>query len=255
MPKLAAPLILLILLFVLFVSNFAVGNYQTYLASNVSPTKTPIPNSSAEVESVTLDKEVATIFCPWPEDFPMKHHCSEDKQKIKVTTKANMPENNNFTYYYMVSGGHIIGQGANVIWELVGRPGKYTITVGLGKDNVIQGKTITKTVQLEDCDNCDLPPPPCACPTLSIIGPGKSVRNGDLIIFEAKTEGGTQKFLEYKWTISGGTMITGQGTSRLLVKTTAKDSDSVTAKVEISGGGLCDTCLREMSKSVPVTSK
>lgn len=67
--------------------------------------------------------------------------------KISVKTIAVDPENDVLTYNYEVSGGKIIGQGANVIWDLSGvPPGTYTITAGVDDGCGICGQTKTDTV-------------------------------------------------------------------------------------------------------------
>lgn len=71
---------------------------------------------------------------------------SSNKQ-FKIKTVAADPENDVLTYNYNVSGGKIIGSGAEVIWDLSNAPiGTYTITAGVDDGCGICGKTVTKTV-------------------------------------------------------------------------------------------------------------
>jgi hypothetical protein len=70
-----------------------------------------------------------------------------DTTTISVATVAVDPENDVLTYIYNVSGGRIIGTGANVTWDLAGvSPGTYTITAGVDDGCGICGNTMTKTV-------------------------------------------------------------------------------------------------------------
>lgn len=73
-------------------------------------------------------------------------YLSSNKQ-IRVKTVAADPENDVLTYNYTVSGGKIIGIGAEVIWDLSNALiGRYTITAGVDDGCGICGATKTKTV-------------------------------------------------------------------------------------------------------------
>jgi hypothetical protein len=56
--------------------------------------------------------------------------CAKKSRSVEVLTKANEAELENqlFNYRYKVTAGKIIGEGANVIWDLSGvAPGTYRI--------------------------------------------------------------------------------------------------------------------------------
>ena len=60
------------------------------------------------------------------------------------------PESDVLTYNYTVSGGRIVGQGANVKWDVGGfSPGHYTITAGVNDGCGVCGKTQTKTITVQ----------------------------------------------------------------------------------------------------------
>lgn len=68
-------------------------------------------------------------------------------RKISVKTIAADPENDVLSYIYTVSGGKIIGKGAEVIWDLAtASSGTYTINAAVDDGCGICGKTVTKTV-------------------------------------------------------------------------------------------------------------
>jgi hypothetical protein len=70
-------------------------------------------------------------------------------KQVKVSTKATDAENDVLTYNYTVSGGKIIGRGANVIWDLQGlEPGTYSITASVDDGCGVCGNTISKTVTI-----------------------------------------------------------------------------------------------------------
>ncbi|MBX7174123.1 MAG: hypothetical protein K1X72_24335 [Pyrinomonadaceae bacterium] len=149
------------------------------------------------------------------------------------------PEQKEFTYYYFVTGGKIIGQGANVIWDLKGEKiGEYSITVGIGNGEIIKEKIVTKKILLQYCDDCGMI---CSCPSLTVSGLSGIAQPGDILIFTANLSGGNQDRATFNWMVSAGTIIVGQGTSQILVKT-SKDlaGQIVTATVEV--GGLCSEC-------------
>lgn len=72
---------------------------------------------------------------------------SSSNNQINVKTVATDPDNDVLTYNYIVSGGKIIGNGAEVIWDLSNTPvGTYTITAGVDDGCGVCGRTVTKTV-------------------------------------------------------------------------------------------------------------
>ncbi len=72
---------------------------------------------------------------------------SSSNNQISVKTVATDPDNDVLTYNYIVSGGKIIGNGAEVIWDLSNTlVGTYTITAGVDDGCGVCGKTVTKTV-------------------------------------------------------------------------------------------------------------
>lgn len=82
-----------------------------------------------------------------------------ESQKVKVYIDHTDAENDVVTYDYKVSNGKIIGQGANVVWDLSGTQiGTYTITVclddGLGCDLEGAKNKLTKEISVIECPNC-----------------------------------------------------------------------------------------------------
>lgn len=113
-------------------------------------------NEWANVVNLTLDKTEITAHCDSP-DTPQSKSCSDGVKKISVSTVAVDPENDVLTYFYKVSGGKIIGQGANVVWDLTGvKAGTYTITAGADDSCGICGKYITKTIMVRECPDCSV---------------------------------------------------------------------------------------------------
>jgi hypothetical protein len=72
------------------------------------------------------------------------------------------------------------------------------------------------------CENCELPDvgkPIKDCPTVSVLGPPGITTDGDNLTFRAAFESAPPKGIRYSWIISAGTIIGGQGTDNILIKT------------------------------------
>lgn len=188
-------------------------------------------NKPANVDSVSLSDNVITLPCPAGKK-PRSGSC-EDNKTISVATKASDPENDVLTYNYTVSGGRIIGQGANVSWDLSSaQPGTYTITTGVNDGCGVCGRTDTQTITVKECDCTDT----CACPQLSVDGPPGLTRKGSDMRFVASVSGGSGGDVTYNWAVSAGTISSGQGTSAISVSTEGLDAGTnITATVTIGG--------------------
>jgi len=154
------------------------------------------------------------------------------------------------TYNYTVSGGRIVGTGANVQWDLSGAtPGTYTITTGVDDGCGVCGKTDTQTITIAECADCR---PICNCPTLSVSGPSGVTAPGETMTFTATASGD----VTYNWTVSAGTIESGQGTPSITVRTTNDMAGSnVTATVNIGGVQPNCGCVTEAMETAPVQAK
>lgn len=76
-----------------------------------------IVDQPANVNSVTLSNKEIVIPCP---PGTRSEEPCPDGTTVNVSTSATDPENAVLTYNYTVSGGRIVGQGANVTWDLSG---------------------------------------------------------------------------------------------------------------------------------------
>lgn len=201
----------------------------------------PIENKPPSVDSVTLGDTTITLPCP-PGSQSRSGGCN-DSRSISVVTRASDPENDVLTYNYTVSGGRVVGTGANVTWDLTGAtPGTYTITTGVDDGCGVCGKTDTKTITVENCPDC-YTPVTCSCPSLSVSGPSGLTDPGKQMTFTANASGGSQPSLTYNWAVSAGTISSGQGTPSITVDTTRDmRNTSVTATVTIGGTDPACSC-------------
>jgi hypothetical protein len=170
----------------------------------------------------------------------------------QVTTTAVDPENDVLTYNYTVSGGRIVGTGANVSWDLTGAaPGTYTITAGVDDGCGVCGQTQTRTITVRECD-C-VAERVCVCADVSVTGPSELVSAGETMTFTANVSGGN--VTTYNWSVDNGEIISGQGTNTITVQTTATTTGNVTATLDTTGD--CPECARTVtgigSIAAPIT--
>ena len=206
--------------------------------------KAEVVNKFADVTNVELSETQVTTQCATGEQPKAGATCSAD-MAVNVTTTAVDPENDVLTYNYTVSGGRIVGQGANVSWDLTGaQPGSYTITAGVDDGCGVCGTTQTRTITVAECDCVKV----CECPTLSVTGPADVTTAGETMTFTANVSGGSGETVTYNWTVDRGTIIEGQGTPAIRVATTADMvGNSVTATVLI--GGICEDCTEKTASA------
>lgn len=107
----------------------------------------------AHVTELTLNKTELFTDCP---NVAAEQKPTTDYFRIEITTKAESPDPTDVLMYnYTVSGGKIIGTGANVTWDLSGvKPGKYTITAGADNGCGVCGVTKTETVVVKEFADC-----------------------------------------------------------------------------------------------------
>jgi hypothetical protein len=202
-----------------------------------------IINIPANVDSITTSATEVWLPCP-PGTRSESGRCS-DEMSVNVTTSASDAEGDTLVYNYTVSGGRIVGTGANVTWDLSGvRPGSYTITAGVDDGCGVCGTTQTTTVEVKECDDCVAI---CECPTISVTGPADVVQPGETMTFTANVSGGSQDDVTYEWSVSQGTIVEGQGTPMITVDTTGLSDTTIEATVNV--GGLCGDCNPNASET------
>ncbi len=209
-------------------------------------------SSTPSIKSVTLDKDKVVGWCPIDEGIQPKEGefaCSKKESLVNISTQLTN-ESEEVEYYYIVSSGKITGNGKNVTWQFRNSiPGKYTITIGIGKDGIIIGETITKTVELFECYHCD--PPQCECPTIKFNPTPKQVKEGDTFVLSVETQPSDLEIVRAKWTIQGGEIIAGQGMTKVLVKVSDKpQKNMLTATVETETE--CEDCTATFAEEIRI---
>ena len=194
-----------------------------------------IINVPPNVTGLTISDN--TVYLPCPPGTRSKSGKCSDQMSVTATTSATDLEGDVLTYEYTVSGGRIVGQGANVTWDLSGaRAGTYTITAGANDGCGICGQTQTQTITVAECDDCETI---CECPTISVTEPAGTTEPGDTMTFSVNVSGGSQSSVTYKWSVDKGVIIGSDTDDVLNVDTTGLSDETVQATVVVGLGGDC----------------
>jgi hypothetical protein len=195
------------------------------------PIAPPTVAASASSASITLPCPPETISetCP-------------TSANLVVTLDANATSTQTLMYTWSVTGGKISGEGKTVTWDLTGsQPGTYTATVSVS-DGTNPPVTSSTTVTIVNCPDCHP-----ACPTVNVTCPS-DVEVGAPITFSATVTGAGN--VTYNWSVSAGTITSGQGTPSITVDSANLGGQTVTATVEL--GGLAAACTKTASCSTAV---
>ncbi|MGH9944389.1 MAG: hypothetical protein ACRD9R_18740, partial [Pyrinomonadaceae bacterium] len=192
--------------------------------------------------SLSTDRNVLTL-------------CARDAARavteVRLKADARSPDGNQLRYAWTVSGGRVVGEGANTIWDLSGvSPGVYTaqvdVTSGPDPDCTALATTAVRVVEC--------PPLREFCPSISINCP-EVEQTGNTITFSADVTGGTPGVTSsYNWTVTAGRIVGGQGTPSITVDTTGLGGRDIKAVVEVGGyGRICsaDCTTQTQARIVP----
>ena len=224
-----------------FIAQFWIG-HRNAREPDVLPNQAPVISSfAASTSSITV---------PCPPGMVSDTCPTTPTTSVGLTTTATDPDGDTLLYTYSTTGGRITGDGANATWDLSGlAPGTYTASVEVddGCGCISFSSTTVTITECRDCRN------PLTCPTVGVTCPG-DVDEGQPATFTANFSQGTPTVSEtYNWTVSSGTITSGQGTSSITVDTTGVGGGSVTATVEV--GGVDPSCNRTASCTVQVKQR
>ena len=218
-----------------FIGQFWIGR-RNARAPEFLPNQPPV---------VTLSASSGTITRPCPPGTQSESCQPSGSSTVQLAANATDPDGDTLLYTYTTTGGRVTGDGANVSWDLEGvQPGTYTATVEVDDGCGCVAFSST-TVTVAECTNC-VPP----CPTLSISCPTDQVTAGTPATVSVNVSGGGTYNVTYNWTVSAGTISSGQGTPSITIDTTGLAGQNVTATVEL--GGLPPECDRTESCSFSV---
>jgi hypothetical protein len=199
----------------------------------------------------SLAASTATIMMPCaPGSHSRAGSCpATANTTVGLATTASDPDGDTLLYSYTVTGGRITGEGANVSWDLGGvGPGTYTASVEVddGCGCITQSST---TVTVANCGDCV---PDVVCPTINLSCPD-AVDEGTPVTIKANIGPATPAVSSYNWTVSAGTITSGQGTDTITVDTAGKGGQSITATVELVG--VDPSCGKTGSCTTPIRPK
>lgn len=204
-----------------------------------SPARAQTAQTPPTVE-LAANTNVITI-CP--------RDASQATPQVRLTANTRgFTSGNPLRYRYNVSGGRIIGDGANTIWDLSGvTPGTYTANVEVDNGTGPGCMAFTSTaIVVREC-----PPPIIRCPVVRVICP-ENLEEDAPVIFTANVSGGDPAITPtYTWTLSAGTILSGQGTDTITIDRRGVAGQTVTATVQI--GGYDQTCAATATCSLAFT--
>jgi hypothetical protein len=189
---------------------------------NVAPTGST-SSSSASITLPCLEGTSSTECTP------------SASRSVDLTANYTDQNNDPLVYTWSVTGGKLTGEGRTVSWDLSGlQAGNYTASV-MVSDGTAPPVPGSASVTIADCIGCKPP-----CPIVSVSCPS-DVDQGSPITFSSSTADN----VTYNWSVSAGTISSGQGTSSITVNTDGLGGQTVTATVEL--GGLDPSCSRTAS--------
>ncbi len=203
---------------------------------------TPAPSPQYQPPTIKVDQDAQVVtLCPEAESLA--------NPRVRLKATGYSPEGKPLRYKWTVSGGRLDAYDAtDVIWDLSdAQPGVYNASVTLESgpvgDPLCTAFTSTRVV-VRSC-----PPARPLCPNVSMYCPDV-VRTGAPITFTASASGGTPGVTPiYKWTVSAGTITSGQGSPTITVDTAGLGGQPITASLEVEGYNL--VCRASCQSSVP----
>jgi hypothetical protein len=200
-----------------------------------TPTPTPWPNKAPSVKlTSSLGRVVLPSGCG--EEKSVAAACAPTGPKVELRAEAADPDKDSLLYTYSTTGGRIEGDGPDVTLDLTGvAPGTYTVTAEVDDGN---GGVVTDEVKIK-VERCSCPAPLVVepCPAVTVSCPSEPWRPGTPVTFTAKVAGGDPNVTPtFNWTVSAGTITSGQGTGTITVDTSGVAQTSfVTATVGVGG--------------------
>jgi hypothetical protein len=173
--------------------------------------------------------------------------CDGAAALIQLNARASSKDGSSIRYSWRANGGTIEGSGEIVTWNLAGlTPGYYRafVDIDTGSGEELCQAFSSTTVLVNRC-----PPPAPVCPRVAISCP-ETPGLGQPVEFTASVTGGSSDLRIYNWTVTAGTIISGQGTDRIRVDT--KGLGGATVRANLSMGGLPLDCSATCVVQLPV---
>ncbi len=226
-----------------FIFQFWAGRRNERLPT-IFPNQPPTVTLSASSSRVVLPANCTEGQQPNP-------NCTPTATTVQLSSTATDPDGDTLLYTYSTTGGRVTGDGPNATLDLTGvAPGTYTVTVEVDDGCGCIAFTST-TVEVAACD-CVVVEKPIACPTVTVSCPD-TVTAGQPVTFTANVSGGdTAVTPTFNWTVSAGTIESGQGTSSITVNTSGV-TGPITATVDVGGYDRSCSTSASCTSNLPPT--
>ena len=175
--------------------------------------------------------------------------CSDGAgSQVQLTAAAVSPNGNPIKYKWTTTAGTITGEGPQVTWNLAGlKPGYHKASldiVSAGSEGECEAFS-SVTVLVNACA-----PVRPVCPAVEVTCP-TAIGIDQPLTFTSNYNGGTPGITPvYNWTVSAGTITSGQGTDRITVDTTGLAGQTVRASLSLGGYNL--ECAADCAVTIPV---
>ncbi len=170
-------------------------------------------------------------------------------QQVRLTANAVSPGGYPIKYKWTTDAGTISGEGAVVTWNMAGlTPGYHKASLDIqstGSDGSCQAFS-SVSVLVKPC--VAVQP---VCPAIEISCP-TNVAIDQPLTFTSRYSGGIPANVApvYNWTVSAGTIISGQGTDTITVDTAGLAGQTVRASLSMGGYNL--ECSAECAVAIPL---
>jgi len=169
--------------------------------------------------------------------------------QVHLKANAVSREGRQIQYKWTTTAGTISGDGPEVAWNLAGlQPGYHKASVdirSIGSEGSCQAFSSVSVL----VNPCPVVQP--VCPAIEIVCPTNVVIDQPLT-FSSRYSGGVPANITpaYNWTVSAGTIISGQGTDTIRVDTTGLGGQTV--KAYLSMGGYNLECSADCGVTIPL---
>ena len=216
----------------------AAGQHQP----NRPASKRPVSGSS-ELRVDRVELSTTRIVLPCPPGVRSRSDGCNDSMLVTAKAKVSGARLAAVNFQHLVTGGRIVRQSNGTFeWDLSGiPPGRYTLILTASDKRGRQSAPVSVEVELVSCPDCGGD----SCPVITVTGPSSETPAGDLMEFSALATG-ISKDTQFNWTVSAGTIESGQGTTAIKVRTDREQQGmTITATLEIGNdnnfGPMCET--------------
>ena len=169
--------------------------------------------------------------------------------QVRLKANAVSPGGYPIQYKWTTTAGTINGDGAEVVWNLAGlKPGYHKASLDIrsvGSEGACQAFSSVSVL----INPCVAVQP--VCPAIEIVCP-TNIAIDQPLTFSSRYTGGVPANVTpaYNWTVSAGTIISGQGTDTIRVDTTGLAGQTVRASLSMGGYNL--ECSGDCGVSIPL---